>query len=129
MASIQKYETRSGSRWAAHWRDQADRQHKRVFTRRKDADAWLTEVRKAIKDGTWMKPKPTLMAAVFRAWSEDLDTRVALGEIRASTASTARCNLRVHLAPKLEVSSSEAASERIAAIGSRPTSWPADAPT
>ncbi len=101
MASIQKYETRSGNRWAAHWRDQADRQHKRVFLRRKDADAWLTEVKKKLMDGTWQKPKPTLMREVFELWREDLNTRVALGEIRASTAYTSRCNLKVHIEPAL----------------------------
>ena len=44
MASIHRFTIKSGPRWAAHWRDATGKQHRKVFPRRKDADAWLTTV-------------------------------------------------------------------------------------
>ena len=102
MASIHKRLTISGPRWYAYWRDQVGEQHGKCFQRRKDADAFLVEVQKEVKDGTFQKVQPTLMQDVFAAWVKDLETRVKLGEVRASTAATATCLLRVHLAPEVD---------------------------
>lgn len=103
MASIQKYYLKDGKtpRWAAHFRDGRGRQIKKVFKREKDARAHLVEVQKEVADGTFTKTRATPMEDVLTAWVEDLETRVKLGEIRASTAATMQCNVRVHIAPFL----------------------------
>lgn len=86
----------------ARWRDGRDRQHVKTFTRKKNAQRHLNKTAIAVDDGSFAKAQPAPMAEVFKAWRTDLGTRVQLGEVRASTANTYSCNLRVHIAPELD---------------------------
>ena len=79
----------------------AGRQVEKTFRRKRDAEAFLDKASAAVRDGSYMEVRPSLMRDVFSAWGEDLETRVKLGEVRASTASTYRCNLAVHIEPVL----------------------------
>ncbi len=96
MASIHKHILKDGTsvRWHAFWRDGSGKQHKRVFTRRKDAAAFLTETKKEVQDGTWREIQSAPMQEVFQAWLTDLDIRVKMGEVKPSTAAGYRCAVR-----------------------------------
>ncbi len=43
-------------RWQVRWRDEQGRQRKKSFERKLDAQAYETEIRKALKDGTYTDP-------------------------------------------------------------------------
>jgi integrase len=83
------------------WRDQTGKLHKKTFAKRKLADSFLTTVRSEVEDGTFRRIEPLPMRKVFTRWLKHLDTRVKLGEVKASTAGTYRCNVRKHFVPTL----------------------------
>jgi integrase len=69
MASIEK-RTRSGqTRWYARYRDPAGRQHVKVFTRRVDAERFLTTTEAAKLRGSYIDPKQA--ARSFRDVAEE----------------------------------------------------------
>src|SRR5438874_2587788 len=58
MASIHK---RPDGRWRARYRDAADREHARHFSRKVDAQRWLDEVTTAVVTGTYVDPRSRLL--------------------------------------------------------------------
>jgi integrase len=72
----------------------------RTFSRRKDAETYLTNMVKRVQDGTYVDVRPTLMGEVFDRWLEHaLDVRVKEGSLKPSTAKSYRSMLAEHLRP------------------------------
>lgn len=72
----------------------------RTFTRRKDADAYLTTMVKRVQDGTYVDVQPALMGEVFDRWLElALDVRMKEGSLKPSTAKSYRSMVEEHLRP------------------------------
>ncbi len=74
----------------------AGRQRTKSFRRRKDADRFLAKQMTAVHDGTYIEIQPVPMREVFDAWLDDVDTRVMLGDLKASTAATYRSGVETH---------------------------------
>ena len=71
MSSVEKRVRDGSTTWLARWRDPVGTQHKRTFTRRVDADRFLTTVEHGILTGTYVDPaagKVTL-AGFYADWS------------------------------------------------------------
>lgn len=97
--SIQVRTLKDGTRrYHAVWRA-GGKQHRKAFAKRKEASRFLAETVAAVHEGSWHETRPALMQDVFKLWLENLETRVMMGEVKASTQSTYRCNVRKHLGP------------------------------
>lgn len=86
MSSIAK---RPDGRWRARYRDQANREHSKHFTRKVDAQRWLDEVTASVVTGTYVDPK-TARTTVHEwcvTWIDGYATR------RTSTVRQARVHL------------------------------------
>ncbi|HEY2879612.1 site-specific integrase [Nocardioides sp.] len=93
MASIQK---RPDGRWRARYRDEADREHARHFTRKVDAQRWLDTVTASIVRGDYVDPKAG--RETVRAYSSRWQS------VQVSSSGTARIvdnALRRHIMPAL----------------------------
>ncbi|TXR56464.1 tyrosine-type recombinase/integrase [Quadrisphaera setariae] len=68
MASIAR---RPDGRWRARYRDDADREHAKHFTRKVDAQRWLDEVTTAVVSGTYVDPAAgqVTLAAFYETWA------------------------------------------------------------
>jgi integrase len=72
----------------------------KTFTKRKDADHFLTATVKTVHDGAWVDVQPTTMNTVFDQWlALAVDARVNTGDLKSSTANAYRSVLRSHLRP------------------------------
>ena len=100
--SIHRRELKDGTlRYDAYWRV-GRKQHKKTCARKRDAEAYLEDLLPAVRDGSFQKVRPRIVDEIFDAWlSDSVDTRVLTGELKDSTASTYRSNVRVHLKPAL----------------------------
>ena len=116
MGFILRRDLRDGApRYDARWRDGTGKQHVKTFNRKRDAQRFLSETEVAVHSGAFVKTQPKRMGAIFDEWRDDLDTRVNLGEVRASTAATYCCNLRVHIQPPIAAYRSDRLSARVMA--------------
>ncbi len=99
--SIHKRTLKDGKtvRYDCSWRDASGKQYRKTFTRKKDAENFLNEASKDVHDGAFVRVTPTPMKTVFTEWLEQLETRQKSGELKASTAATYTCNVKVHLKP------------------------------
>ena len=79
----------------------AGKQRWRTFQKKRDADRFLAETVTKVHDGSFQEVRPEFMSRVFQAWLQHLETRVKMGEVKASTAATYRCGVQVHLGPML----------------------------
>src|SRR5262245_36258485 len=87
-------------RYDARWRIAPGKIKGRTFTRRKDADRYLTNMVKKVQDGTYVDVAPTLMGEVFDRWLElDLAVRIQEGSLKPSTAKSYRSMIAEHLRP------------------------------
>lgn len=70
MASVSK-RTRDGrTTWVARWRDPDGRQRKRSFTKRSDADRFVTTVAADVMRGVYVDPRdPTTVTEYARRWA------------------------------------------------------------
>ena len=93
----------------------AGRQRTKSFTRRKDADKFLADLATKVHDGSYIRTKPAMMEDVFAAWLDDLETRVMMEQLKASTANTYNCNVSKHLAAAFEGIRSDQLTARIIA--------------
>ena len=95
MASIEK-RVRDGRRtWVARWRDPEGHQRKRGFTKRSDADRYLTSVEPSIRTGTYVD---AALSKVTGGWS----TQWLAGHVHLKEATRARYEglLRCHVLPR-----------------------------
>jgi integrase len=87
-------------RYDADWRGNDGKQHRKTFTRRKDAEKFLTATVKAVNDGLWFDVTPQPMTTVFDRWvSHSLDVRRKQGVLKPSTAKSYQSMLTTHLRP------------------------------
>ena len=61
--------TRSNGRWQARYRDEAGRQHARMFDRKIDAQRWQIEELSKINQGAWIDPRAG--RTTFREYADD----------------------------------------------------------
>ena len=62
-------EKRGAGRWRARYRDPDNRERSRTFTRRVDAERWLTSVEHAKLSGAYIEP--ALARVTFGRWAEE----------------------------------------------------------
>ena len=97
--SIVTRELKTGRRYYTVWRANG-RQKWKAFTRRKDAERYLTTVVKEVHDGTYQDVHHLPMSAVFDRWlASSLELRVKQGLLKPSTAKSYRSMLDTHLRP------------------------------
>ena len=96
MASIQDRGKGVERRWQARYRDPDGRQRSRTFTRKLDAQRWLTTLESAKLTGGYVDPRAGRIT--FRDYAEDWRSRQLW---RESTAARVESDLRVHLYPAL----------------------------
>jgi len=111
--SIRKRRLKDGSiRYDARWRA-GKKSRERTFRRKKDAEAFLDKTVTSVRDGSYLEIQPALMRDVFTTWLTDLDTRVMLGEVKPSTATSYRSAVRVHFIPAFGDYRSDGLSARV----------------
>jgi integrase len=87
-------------RYDARWRVGPGKVKGKTFTRRKDADTFLTSMVKRVQDGTYVDVAPALMGEIFDRWLEHaLDVRLQEGSLKPSTAKSYRSMVAEHLRP------------------------------
>lgn len=86
----------NSARWQARYRDPSSRQVSRAFSRKIDAERWLTSVEAAKLTGGYVDPKAGRVT--FRDYAEDWRARQLW---RESTAAKIESDLRVHLYPAI----------------------------
>lgn len=91
MASVAK---RPDGRWRARYRDAANKEHARHFTRRVDAQRWLDEVTASVVTGTYVAPGAGRIT--FREYAEAWR---AVQVHRPGTAEQVERHLRNHAYP------------------------------
>jgi integrase len=93
MASIKK---RPDGVWRARYRDEADKEHSRHFTRKVDAQRWIDETTASIVTGNYVDPRNagTLVKTYAAQWE-----KVQVG--RDSTLSIIDNAVRLHINPAL----------------------------
>lgn len=80
----------------------------KTFTKRKAAERYLTNVVKAINDGTYVDVAPALMGEVFDRWLEhSLAVRLKEGSLKPSTGKSYRSMVDEHLRPAFAAYHSE----------------------
>lgn len=67
-----------------------------AFTRRQDADRYLTQTVQAMHTGTWVQPSPTTLAEYSDRW-----LALAQGRLKPSTWASYRSKLHTHVLPAL----------------------------
>lgn len=69
MASIKK---RPDGVWRARYRDEADKEHSRHFTRKVDAQRWIDETTASIVTGNYVDPRKagTLLKTYAAQWEK-----------------------------------------------------------
>jgi integrase len=92
MASITK---RPGGQWRARYRDAADKEHARHFTRKVDAQRWLNEVTASTVRGEYVDPK--LGRVTVEAWAARWI--VTKANVKASTRDRYAGILTTHVVP------------------------------
>lgn len=85
-----------GNRWRATYRDEAGRQHARLFDRKVDAQGWLDQVTTAVVTGTYVDPKAGKVT--FETYAKGWQ---ASHVGAASTATGIDVALRLHIIPRL----------------------------
>ena len=65
MGSVAK---REDGKWRARYRDELNKEHSKHFTRKIDAQRWLTDVESSIQRGAYVAPNAG--AVTVRAWFE-----------------------------------------------------------
>jgi integrase len=86
-------------RYDARWWIGAKKKTK-TFTRRKDADTYLTNMVKQVQDGTYVDVQPAMMSEVFDRWlTHSLAVRLKEGRLKPSTAKSYRSMVEGHLRP------------------------------
>jgi integrase len=85
-----------GRRWQARWRDHADRQRKRSFDRKAQAEAFLAKVKADLAMGDYVDPGAGRVR--LRAYAEDWLERQTFD---ASTRQALELRLRLHILPEL----------------------------
>jgi integrase len=89
-------------RYDATWRA-GGKQKWKTFTKRKDADRFLTTVVKRVQEGSYVDVKPLLVGALLDRWlTHSLDTRMKQGLLKPSTAKSYRSIVKEHLRPAFE---------------------------
>lgn len=97
--TISAYETKGGTLYLAKWQEpQPDgtvkARLKRGFKTRKEAAAHLTDVRSALKDGSYVAPHRVTVTEHMAAWLDSLRKQ-------PSTIESYRRNVRLHVVPYL----------------------------
>jgi integrase len=93
-------DTKVGRRYDARWRIAPGKIRGKTFTKRKDADRYLTNMVKKVQDGTFVDVQPALMGEVFDRWLEhSLGVRLKEGSLRPSTGKAYRAMVSEHLRP------------------------------
>ncbi|BCT76083.1 site-specific integrase [Sinomonas cyclohexanicum] len=95
--TISPYETKAGTLYLAKWQEpQVDgtvkARLKRGFATRKAAAVHLTDVRASLRDGSYVAPHKTTVAAHMGAWLDGLRKQ-------PSTVESYRRNVRLHVLP------------------------------
>ena len=90
--------TEKGVRYDAFWRA-AGKLRTKSFTRKHDAQRYLTTVVKETHEGTYQPTRTVSMDAVFDAWEKHLETKKHQGRIKPSTGKAYASMLRSHLRP------------------------------
>ena len=92
MAHVQR---RGKGRWQARYRGPDRRERTKMFTRRIDAERWLTQQEHAMSEGTWLDPSRGSLT--LQRWATDwLATR---SDLRTTTAARLESSVRMHVLP------------------------------
>lgn len=94
MASVTK-DARDG-RWLARWRDPSGRQRKKSFTRKVDAERFLSQLMAEMNRGNYLDPA----AGKITVGSFVATWEAGLGHLKASTAARYRDVARTHVVPR-----------------------------
>ena len=108
---------RGDKRYDCVWRA-SGKQRWKTFTRKRDAERFLTNAVKETQDGLYQHVRPIPMEDLFDKWlTESLEVRVKQGLLKLSTAKSYRSMIATHLRPAFR----EARSDQMSA--SRVDAW------
>ncbi len=95
MAHIERRVRNGRTTYRARYRDPAGREHARVFTRKADAQRFLTEMENSKLKGAWTDP--ALGRVLFRDWFAEWQRTTA--RLRPNTEARDERLFRLHVLP------------------------------
>jgi hypothetical protein len=96
VADIQKRQTNKGVRWDVRYRDDANRQRKRSFARKVDAQHFVNTVETDLLRGDWIDPRRG--QELFGEWAEKWLTTI--GDKKPKTRESYESIVNKHLLPR-----------------------------
>lgn len=96
MAKVAKRTLKSGTKWEARWTDPSSQRRTRLFERKKDADAFLDQVKRQMADGIYVSDRDTL--SVHEAGDAYVQAAITRGT-RPETYREYQRHIRLHINP------------------------------
>jgi integrase len=98
MATVAKRKLQTGTKWEARWTDPSTKRRTKLFERKKDAEAFLDQVKRQIADGIYVSDQDTL--SIREAGDAYLQAAITRG-IRPETYREYERHLRLHINPAI----------------------------